>query len=170
MTVQRVTKLIQAFDEAGIDVWVDGGWGVDALLGKQSRSHKDLDIAIQQNDLHKLMETLQTRGFREKGEAHARPWNFILTDNSGLEVDVHVINIDQNGDGIYGPPENGEKYPESALTGKGVIGGFRVKCVSAEDAVKFHSGYELKEKDFQDVLALCKKFNIELPKEYRSFL
>ena len=29
--------------------------------------------------------------------------------------------------------------------------------------VKFHSGYELKEKDFQDVAALCEKFGIELP-------
>jgi hypothetical protein len=31
--------------------------------------------------------------------------------------------------------------------------------------VKFHSGYELKKKDFQDVSALCEKFGIELPQE-----
>jgi hypothetical protein len=35
--------------------------------------------------------------------------------------------------------------------------------------VKFHSGYELKEKDFRDVSALCEKFGLELPQEYVSF-
>jgi hypothetical protein len=35
--------------------------------------------------------------------------------------------------------------------------------------VKFHSGYELKDKDFKDVSALCQKFGIELPQEYTKF-
>jgi len=35
--------------------------------------------------------------------------------------------------------------------------------------VKFHSAYELKEKDFKDVSALCKKFGIEIPEDYNRF-
>jgi len=35
--------------------------------------------------------------------------------------------------------------------------------------VKFHSGYELKEQDFQDVSALCRKFGMDLPSEYERF-
>jgi lincosamide nucleotidyltransferase A/C/D/E len=35
--------------------------------------------------------------------------------------------------------------------------------------VKFHSGYELQEKDFRDVSALCQKFGLELPEEYAQF-
>jgi lincosamide nucleotidyltransferase A/C/D/E len=42
------------FERSGIRIWIDGGWGVDALLGKQSRAHKDLDITIQQQDLAKF--------------------------------------------------------------------------------------------------------------------
>jgi lincosamide nucleotidyltransferase A/C/D/E len=38
-------------EEAKVTVWVDGGWGVDALLGEQTRPHKDLDIAIEEKDL-----------------------------------------------------------------------------------------------------------------------
>jgi lincosamide nucleotidyltransferase A/C/D/E len=34
--------------------------------------------------------------------------------------------------------------------------------------VKFHTGYELDENDFHDVLALCEKFGIEVPAEYRK--
>jgi len=44
-----------------------------------------------------------------------------------------------------------------------------VRCISAEWAVKFHSGYELKEKDFRDVSALCQKFGIGLPATYERF-
>jgi hypothetical protein len=46
-------------------------------------------------------------------------------------------------------------------------------CASNQSApewmVKFHSGYPLKEKDFRDVSALCKKFGIDLPAEYERF-
>jgi lincosamide nucleotidyltransferase A/C/D/E len=41
-------------EKLGIEIWVDGGWGVDALLGEQTRPHKDLDIAIQQKDVPQL--------------------------------------------------------------------------------------------------------------------
>jgi hypothetical protein len=35
--------------------------------------------------------------------------------------------------------------------------------------VTFHSGYQLKDKDFRDVSALCKKFEIDLPPVYERF-
>jgi lincosamide nucleotidyltransferase A/C/D/E len=49
----------------GIKIWIDGGWGVDALLGEQTRLHEDLDIALQQKDVPKLCELLEADGYRE---------------------------------------------------------------------------------------------------------
>jgi len=92
-----------------------------------------------------------------------------LGDGNGREIDVHVIVLGDQGDGIYGLPEKGEKYPAASLTGTGNIDGQAVRCVSAEWTVKFHSGYDLKDKDFRDVSALCNKFGIELPAEYERF-
>lgn len=46
-------------------------------------------------------------------------------------------------------------YPPGSLTGTGSIGGHVVRCVSAHWMVKFHSDYEMKEKDFRDVSGLC---------------
>ena len=89
-----------------------------------------------------------------------------LIFNIGSGANVHAINLDSAGNDIYGPPENGERYPASTLRGTGVIAGRLVQCISAEDAVKFHSGYELDQNDFHDVLALCEKFGIEIPDEY----
>jgi lincosamide nucleotidyltransferase A/C/D/E len=68
-----------------------GGWGVDALLGKQTRSHKDLDIATPEKHVALLRDVLSARGFREVRLEDARPWNFVLGDRTGREIDVHVI-------------------------------------------------------------------------------
>lgn len=92
---------------------------------------------------------------------------FVLGDDRGREIDVHVIVLDGQGDGIYGPPARGEKYPAASLKGSGSIKGRRVRCISPEWTVRFHSGYELKDKDFQDVSALCGKFGSDLPQKYQ---
>jgi hypothetical protein len=40
-----VLGILDQLDGAGLMVWLDGGWGVDALLGRHSRPHQDLDLA-----------------------------------------------------------------------------------------------------------------------------
>jgi lincosamide nucleotidyltransferase A/C/D/E len=169
MNAVDVISLYSDLQKLSINIWVDGGWGVDALLGEQTRPHKDLDIAIQQQDIPRLRAFLEARGYKETKIEDARPWNFVLGDENGREIDVHVIVLDKEGNGIYGPVENGQLYPSASLSGKGVIQGEIVRCISAEWAVKFHSGYELKAKDFVDVSALCKKFGLDLPEEYAQF-
>jgi lincosamide nucleotidyltransferase A/C/D/E len=149
-----------------IKIWIDGGWAVDALLGKQARPHKDLDIVIQKKDIPALMMLLKAQEYKEIKLDIAQPHNFVLADDYRHEIDVHVIALNDNGDGMYGPIENGVVFPAASLTGKGKIGNLQVNCISPEYVVKFHSGYELKEKDCQDIFAICKKFNLEIPNAY----
>jgi lincosamide nucleotidyltransferase A/C/D/E len=170
MNEADVLEFYNTFEEGGVEIWVDGGWGVDALLERQTRPHADLDIVIQQKVVSKLRELLEARGYKEIKLEIARPHNFVLADDQGHEVDVHVIVIDDQGNGIYGPVENGEMYPADALAGRGTIAGQAVRCISPEWTIKFHSGYELKQKDYEDVSALCEKFGIQLPEEYKRFL
>ena len=169
MEASDVLDLYNVLERLGVEIWIDGGWGVDALLEKQTRPHQDLDLAIQQKDVAKLVELLDARGYREIKLEIRRPHNFVLADNHGHEIDIHVIVHDEHGNGIYGPVENGEMYPADALTGIGIIAGQTVRCISPEWTIKFHSGYELKEKDYKDVSALCEKFGIELPVHYERF-
>jgi lincosamide nucleotidyltransferase A/C/D/E len=166
MQEEDVIRFYRTAQDSGVTVWIDGGWGVDALLGKQTRTHKDLDIAVEQKDAAKLRELLETQGYREIKLETARPHNYVLGDGNGHEIDVHVIVLDADGNGIYGPVENGEIYPADSLTGTGTIAGHHVRCISPEWVVRFHSGYELQPKDFDDVSALCEKFGIQLPEEY----
>jgi len=46
MTADDVCGFLDLLDAQGIRIWLDGGWGVDACLGSQTRRHGDLDIVI----------------------------------------------------------------------------------------------------------------------------
>ncbi len=166
MTYRDVIDLYSRLENLGIEIWIDGGWGVDALLSEQTRAHSDLDIVIQQKDLPKLRELLEAQGYKDIQRDDTRPWNFVLGDDAGHEVDVHAIVFDDQGNGLYGPVEKGVMYPAASLTGTGVINGHAVRCISPEYMVKFHTGYKLHASDMADVSALCERFGIELPEEY----
>lgn len=165
MKAETVIELLELFRAHGIGTVVDGGWGVDALLGEQTRPHDDLDIAIEHKDVPKLRELLGERGFVEIPRDDTRDCNFVLEDKQGDQVDVHSYTFDENGNNIFGV----EYLPEH-LTGEGTIKDYPVKCIEPETAVKFHTGYELDENDFRDVRAVCEKFKIPLPHEFEKFL
>ena len=142
---------------------------MDALLGRQTRLHKDLDIAIEDQEVGQFEAFLAESGHRRTKREIEKPFNFVLADQSGREIDVHVISLDGGGNGIYGPPKNGLMYPAESLTGTGTISGCSVRCISPQWMVRFHSGYELTEKDYQDVSALCERYGIALPDGYTRF-
>ena len=165
MTPADVLEIVVLLEGNGIEVRLDGGWGVDALLGRQTRTHGDLDIAVQHRDVPKLRALLGARGYRDVPRHDTKDWNFVLGDDHGHEVDVHSYTFDSEGKHVYGT-----EYPADALTGAGSVSGRAVKCISAEHLVRFHSGYDLRETGIQDVHALHKRFGIPLPKEHREWL
>ena len=65
MTSVDVLDFYRTMFAMGVEVWIDGGWGVDALLGEQTRFHKDLDIAIQERHVPLLLEVLLARRYAE---------------------------------------------------------------------------------------------------------
>ena len=168
MSAKDALGLYDLLEREGIKIWIDGGWAVDAALCEQTRDHADLDIALETRFLSRLRDVMAECGFEQIPRDDTRPWNFVLGNGDGLEIDVHTFAFDQNGNGVYGPPENGDYYWADALTGEGVIDGRPVRCISPEWLVKWHTGYELKETDVHDVTALCERFGIELPDEYRD--
>ncbi len=163
-----VVAFVRLMEANGITVWIDGGWGVDALLGEQTRAHDDLDIAIQEQEVASLRSLLEARGYRDVPRDDTSAWNFVLGNDADERVDVHVVVIDAQGNGIYGPPENGLMYPAGSLDGTGSILGLPVRCIAPEHMVQFHTGYKLRPQDYHDVVALCQRFGIEYPREYQQ--
>jgi lincosamide nucleotidyltransferase A/C/D/E len=162
-----VLSVLCLADGAGARLWIDGGWGVDALLGGQTREHGDLDVAIEAGHLSAFVEALSGHGFAAVGEHGATTWNFLMQHRAGAVVDLHVIVLDADGNGMLGPPEAGHAYPAGSLTGRGRIGDRIVDCITAKWAVKFRDAYTGDAGDRTDVLALCHRFDLPVPHQYR---
>ncbi len=145
MDARSAAGLLRFLEEHGFEVYVDGGWAVDALLGEQTRPHDE-------------------RGFREQFRDDTRECNFVLADEEGCRLDVHSYALDAAGNNIYGVA-----YVSEHLTGRGSIGGYPVRCIDPEWLVKFHTGYPLDENDYHDVRLLCERYGIAMPEEYRRF-
>jgi lincosamide nucleotidyltransferase A/C/D/E len=169
MAADDVCRVLILLEDRGIRVWLDGGWAVDACLGSQTRRHSDLDIVIEERDVLMAVAALRERGYGPVPRDDTRAWNFVLGDDHRHQVDFHVIVLDEQGHGIYGPPENGESYPAAALTGTGAVNGRTVACITPEWLVKFHTGYDVDATDWADVSALCKRFGIPVPEDYLPF-
>lgn len=125
MTDADAVEILRLLKNRGIEVCVDGGWGVDALLGKQRRPHDDIDLVLRQSDISHLVEVLGAAGFLRVEEG-ARPFNFVVADRRGREVDLHGVVFDAAGNGLYGhrpDDRSGRVYPASAFTGTGTIKG-----------------------------------------------
>lgn len=162
MTADKVLDLYKWLKQNGIAVWVDGGWCIDALIGKETREHLDLDVAVEKKNNAKLRELLETRGYQEEKRNDSSEFMYFMKNDEGQGIDVHAFGYDENGKNIYGI-----EYPFGSLTGRGTINGQEVNCIDPEWMFKFKTSYEPKDKDVKDVQALSAKFGFELPERYR---
>jgi lincosamide nucleotidyltransferase A/C/D/E len=167
MKAASVVALYRRLQALGIPIWLDGGWGVDALLGEQTRPHDDLDIVVEEQHLLGLRVALHEDGFKDVEHDDTSAWNFVLGHDDGRQIDVHAIVFDAAGNGIYGPAENGLMYPAGSLSGAGSVDGVEVKCLTAAFQVG-RTGYTLRDKDFRDVRALCERFGLTPPASFSS--
>lgn len=164
VTADDVIEIVRLFERHGVELHIDGGWAVDALLGRQYRSHSDLDIAIKHKDVAAARSFLRAAGFREVPRKDSRECNFVLMDERKRQIDVHTYTFDENQNHVFGIA-----YPYDSLTGTGTIGNQPVKCISADWLVKFHTGYTPDDDDYHDVRLLCEHFQIALPEEFQHF-
>jgi lincosamide nucleotidyltransferase A/C/D/E len=139
MSEDDVLAVLTSLDD--LHVWLDGGWGVDALLGEQTRAHRDLDLAVDAAQLVEAERRLATLGYEE-------------TDPDGRLLDLHPLAFDSAGDGWQTLPDGKHAlYPAGDLAA-GTIAGHAVPCISASLQVRHHRGYVLAEHDRADLRRL----------------
>ena len=107
MSVEQAQAVYDLLDRNGVQCWVIGGWGVDALLGRVTREHKDLDLLVLITDLPRYADIVQQHGFERKLEwSESQPIEvdalhfdsaFVDAHPDGREIDVHVIDVDPRG-------------------------------------------------------------------------
>lgn len=151
--------------------WLEGGWGVDVLLGRQTRWHSDLDMMIESRYSPVWIEYLEDNGWELLRDEHTTPWSRSYGDPKGRVYDIHVLELDADGNGHCGPEL---VYPAAALRVRRPIyccsPRVKVGCLSPKWQVRFHTGYPVDEDDWADVSALCQRFRVRPPAEYARFV
>lgn len=159
--------VVYACAGAEIAVWLDGGWGVDALIGTQNRSHSDVDIVVSLADVDRLLVALRSLGY---GMAEDYlPTRAVLLSTDGRQVDVHPVTFDEHTDGWQAgasPDGSDCHYPAEGFD-TGTIAGIVVPCLSAQVQVAHHMGYHPRQHDREDMARLAAVFGIELNHPYR---
>jgi lincosamide nucleotidyltransferase A/C/D/E len=82
---ERVIEVLHALEQEGIETVLIGGWGIDALVGRQLRTHADLDLLADEKDFESAISALENLGYR--------PWN--QTSASGPIGELHVFSAAQ---------------------------------------------------------------------------
>jgi lincosamide nucleotidyltransferase A/C/D/E len=162
MRANDVVEVLDALERAGIAVWLNGGWGVDALLEEQTRPHDDLDVVAGTDDIPALIVILGKLGFTKLNTWPDSPETFVLGDPDDRRVDVHPVRFDEEGNGVQRIRTGEWTYPASGFDGRGVVGGRAVHCLTPEVQVMTHGGYEFDEDDHRDMEALRERFGVQL--------
>lgn len=151
MREQDVLDVLNLLADAGLTAWVDGGWGVDALLAVTTREHEDLDLVVRLDEIDMVRTALARAGFTTV----LRDWlptALAVADHTGRSVDLHPITRSPDGGGHQALLDGDSfHYPPPV---RGLIGGQVVACVDPATQMLCHVGYELTEKDRADMANL----------------
>jgi lincosamide nucleotidyltransferase A/C/D/E len=173
MDCPDVLEVLAALDGATLHYWIAGGWGVDALLGKQTREHADLDILLDFAEEERAAAALGAMGFHsvlkhpELHEGALMPKSVVLRDRQGRTVDMHAVDL------VTWPASWFECLRRQGRLrfaidtkdafAEGTVCGRPVACLSAGLQVASRQVYPLTEVDRRDVALLCSRFKLALP-------
>lgn len=152
MDADEVHTVLDALAAAGCAAWISGGWGVDALVGHRTRPHRDLDLAIAAEHEPAALQALGRLGYVV--ETDWRPVRVEVVAEGRGRVDLHPVAFDEAGDGHQaGLDGHVFRWPKGCFT-TGTIAGRPVGCISVEQQLVFHSGYEPRDVDRADLAVL----------------
>jgi lincosamide nucleotidyltransferase A/C/D/E len=148
----QVTALLDEFAADGLRVWVAGGWAVDAVVGRQTRPHADLDLAIDASQQAELLALLDRLGFVTTVDW--LPVRAELTAPDGRKVDIHPVAFRPDGSGVQSGLHGATFAYAADGFAEGVIDGRPVPCLSVGQQLRFREGYPPREADHHDIALL----------------
>jgi lincosamide nucleotidyltransferase A/C/D/E len=168
MAPETACSLLAGLEAHDVRVGIGGGWAIDALLGRQTREHSDLDLWVEAPELEGLFVVFAELGVdRIHPWPGDRPWNFVLHDGATRRVDLHLYESLGDGRLRYGSVSAPFLFTTDDVSGRGEIAGRPVRCERPVFALANHTGYPARDVDRHDVPLLCARFGLEVPEEYR---
>ena len=162
MPASDVLRILAALDAEGVRYWLGGGWGVEALLGYESREHSDLDVVLDDHDsaLPAIKRALARVGYVWRSTDQGGVWlprRSTFEDTRGRHVEALGIDwyvLEAAWSLLRPTPAPPGAIPEQRKDrcfGSGVLAGRQVPCLSREAQLLFHSGYVPRSRDLADI-------------------
>ena len=152
MPVNEVHRVLDALTEAGCRAWIAGGWGVDALAGRQTRPHRDLDLLVEAALLDDALHALAGLGYEV--ETDWLPIRIEVAASGRRWVDLHPVVFDGDGHGVQaGPDGTTYEYPAACLVA-GLLDDRVVACLSVDRQIEAHTGFPPRDVDRADLAVL----------------
>ena len=154
MSAGKVHRVLDVLERADVRAWVEGGWGVDALAGRETRAHDDLDLAVDTaaDGFERAVAALIAQGYARGVDD--LPIRLVLDAPDGRTVDLHPIRFEADGAAYQWGHDREYEYPADCFT-VGRIDGREVACLGAAIQRDFHSGYEPRPVDHHDFAILA---------------
>lgn len=149
VTQENLLKVLDIIHSAGIQYWLDGGWGVDVLVGQQTRKHRDIDINFDSKETERLLDILDGEGYQV-----VEDWLPVRVELYHPElgyIDIHPFDISDEKKIRQADLEGGWYEFEPDYFGRAEFSGRTIPCISAKGQLVFHTGYELREIDKRDI-------------------
>lgn len=151
-TKEDLMAVINLLEKSGIRYWIDGGWGVDILVGRQTRLHRDIDVNFDAQYTEKLLDMLLKYGYEV--DTDWKPVRIELYSSKLGYLDIHPFILNEDGTSKQADLTGGYYEFEKDYFGNAFFEGKTIPCISLKGQKIFHSGYELREKDKHDILIL----------------
>lgn len=156
MTGHDVLRVLDGLHVNGVRPIVCGGWGVDALLGRQTRAHGDVDLIIGHEDVDQTLSILIALGY-----GPLRP--LATGQMKGRQADgrtILLVCLDK--DLSFQDGAERFRYNDTDLDGRGLIIGRPVRCLTAEAQVLVRSDFDLTQGVTSDLYLLADQLGAQL--------
>jgi lincosamide nucleotidyltransferase A/C/D/E len=131
--VLEVLAALSALCALGCRFWLEGGRGVDALVGRQTRPHRDVDVDLEARCEEAALAVLAGIGYTV--ETDWRPNRVELNAPGRGRVDLHPLLVDEDGTARQGSARRGfHVFPPSFFV-TGSLAGVPVPCVPSPRSV-----------------------------------
>ena len=174
---QAIREVLMAFQSGGVNTWLLGGWGIDALLRHVSREHEDIDLIAALEDRKRVRMAVRSLADRIGGDTDVELHFF----QKGVRAEVVyfyrlpegllVSDLDSSDPCIYAwPPES---FPEET---NGELFGMACRAITWEAQYVAKAGYSyykkgcpLRDKDREDLDVIRKHLRPGAEDELRRY-
>jgi 2'-5' RNA ligase len=161
----ELIRVCRSLNDGNIPYWLAGGWGLDALVGCETRRHGDLDFVLDRysDNLARVNTILESLGYHRQLPLGGTMWfpdAEVYDDDRGHHIEILNINWEllTTAGGLLSPSQSRvhETTAEtklataamvSRLTTIGALDGVELPTLSLTAQKLFHLGYERREED-----------------------